>query len=109
MFARDGARYKENGVEDCAVEAEDVTGDHGREEAIELRDRLRLYIVGIGGISSVDVRGRPETEGLRGDCCLTVAARSSTSTFVELFHAGRDLSVAFVSALRDGDESGVRL
>ena len=108
MFARDGARNKENGVEDCAVEAEDVTGDHGREEAIELRDRLRLYIVGIGGISSVDVRGRPETEGLRGDC-LIVAARSSTSTFVELFHAGRDLSVAFASALRDGDESGVRL
>ena len=84
-----------------------MTGDQGLEEAIELRDRLRLYIVGTGGISS-DVRGRFETEGRRGDC-LTVPPRSSFSTLVELFHAGRSLSVVFASPLRDGDESGVRL
>ena len=84
-----------------------MTGDHGREEAIELRDKLRLYMVGTGGISS-EVRARPETEGRRGDC-FTVP-RSSFSTLVELFHAGRDLSVLFGSPLlRDGDESGVRL
>ena len=40
--AREGGRYIENGeFEDCAVE-DDVTGDHGRPEAIELRETLRL-------------------------------------------------------------------
>ena len=40
--AREGGRYIENGeFEDCAVDV-DVTGDHGRPEAIEFRDTLRL-------------------------------------------------------------------
>lgn len=91
------------------METEDVTGDHGREEAIELRDRLRLYIGGTGGISSAELRGRPEMDGRRGDC-LMVPPRSSFSTLVELFHAGRDdLIVDFASGFLDGDESGVTL
>lgn len=59
---------------------------------------------------SSDRRGRvEEIEGRRGDC-LIVAERSSPSTLVELFHAGRLLRVAFASApLLDGEESGVRL
>ncbi len=106
VWEREGGRYIEYGVvEDCAVE-EVVTGDHGREEAIELRDRLRLYNAGIGGISSVEVRGR-ETDGLRGDC-LIVPLRSS-STLVELFHVGRLLNVVLVSAFLEGELSGVRL
>ena len=103
---REGGRYIENGVvEDCAVEV-DVTGDHGREEAIELRERLRLYSGGTGGISS-EVRGR-DTDGLRGDC-LTVPVRSSPSILVELFHAGRILSVELASTRLEGELSGVRL
>ena len=59
---------------------------------------------------SSDKRGRvEEIEGRRGDC-LMVADRSSASTLVELFHAGRILRGAFPSApFLDGEESGVRL
>jgi len=40
---RDGGRYREKPcVEDWAVDAEDVTGDHGLDEAMELRDTLLL-------------------------------------------------------------------
>ena len=45
-YARDGGRYKEDRigfVEEWAVDTEEVTGDHGREEAMELLDALRLY------------------------------------------------------------------
>lgn len=63
-------------MEDCAVETEEVTGDHGREDAMELRDRLRLYRVGTGGISSEKECDRPATDGLRDDF-LTVPDRSS--------------------------------
>lgn len=58
-----------------------------------------------------------ETDGRRGDD-LSVAIRSSSSTFVELFHAGLLLlSVEFACAdassrssfLEEGDDSGVRL
>ena len=39
-------------VDEGAVEAEDVTGDHGREDAIELRDTLLLY-----GVLVADAKG----------------------------------------------------
>ncbi len=97
-------------VEDCAVETEEVTGDHGREDAMELRDRLRLYKGGTGGISSEEECAKPATDGLRDDF-LIVPVRSSVWTFVELFHAlSRDFSVGFESYLLEaGDDSGVTL
>lgn len=103
----------ENGVlEVCVVETEDVTGDHGREEAIELRDALRLYSGGTGGMSSDRRYVLDDMDGRRGDD-FTVPERSSPSTLVELFHAGLFFSVAFNSILSsrfaDGDESGVKL
>lgn len=91
------------------MDTEDVIGDHGREEAIDVREALRRW--GVLGMSS-DRRYIGETDGLRDDD-LVVAARSSSSTLVELFHAGLfkvlppmpELS----SLLVDGDDSGVRL
>lgn len=101
-------------LEDCAVDTEDVTGDHGRDDAIELRETLRLYVGysgGTGGISS-ECRYAPVREGRRGED-LRVADRSSDSTLVELFQAGLLLSVEFTSSrssfCADGDDSGVRL
>ena len=68
-----------------------------------------MYKGGTGGISSAEDRGRPDTDGLRGDF-LIVPERSSGSTLVELFHAGLDFSVEFASIfLEAGDDSGVRL
>ena len=82
-----------------------MTGDHGLEDPIELRETLLLYI-GTGGTSS-EVRNAFEVEGRR---CLMVGRSSCSVTFVELFHAGRLLSVALASNLFDeGELSGVRL
>ena len=44
VFAREGGRYiDERARLDCAVDTEDVTGDQGLEDAIDLRETLRLY------------------------------------------------------------------
>lgn len=97
--------------EDCVVDTEDVTGDHGREEAIEVREKLRLNIPPMEGISPYV----PAADGERlGGVPFTVDDRSSESTFVELFQrclggavvAVRDLESSFVPR---GDESGVTL
>ena len=40
---RDGGRCGCVGFVDAAVETEDVIGDHGRDDAIELRETLRTY------------------------------------------------------------------
>lgn len=58
VYDRDGGRGAEiaiDGLEVGAVETDDVTGDHGRDDDIELLDKLRLYgsaSGGTGGISS---------------------------------------------------------
>ena len=57
VFAREGGRYIDERarLDDWAVDAEDVTGDQGLEDAIELRETLRLYCIsreGTGGVSS---------------------------------------------------------
>lgn len=97
-------------MDDCAVETEDVTGDHGLEEAIELRERLRLYgdaPLVAEELSSICLTTALETR--RCEVPFTVLVFSSTSTRVELFQAGRLLfTVPFIANL-DGDDSGVRL
>jgi hypothetical protein len=62
---------------------EDVTGDHGREDAIEVREKLRLNVPLMEVVMSPYV---PATDGERfGGVPFTVDVRSSESTFVELF------------------------
>ena len=115
VVARDGGRNIENGLfEEWAVETEEVTGDHGLEDAMELRETLRfegvlllLFSEGTGGTSS-------ERRNTDGRLDLTVCPFSSSSIRVELFHAGRlfngELSIRCGSNfLIDGDESGVKL
>ena len=102
-------------TDDCAVDAEEVTGDQGREEAIELREALRLY-----GVLVTELRGErssrkwycPAFEGLRCPAGRIVFALASSSTLVELFHFGRfilKVKLLLTSVERDGDESGVKL
>lgn len=54
-------------MELCVVDTEDVTGDQGREEDMELRDALRLYIGGTGGMSSDPRYTLDDMDGRRGD------------------------------------------
>lgn len=66
---------------------EDVRGDHGRDDAMEVLDKLRLYGVPgpMGGIGGIGISAYiPAAEGvlLAGEI-LTV--ESEGSTFVELF------------------------
>lgn len=98
------------------MDAEEVTGDQGREDAFELR--LRLLREGVLGT-------RGPYSGVRTDLAfdrfggvgLMVAAGSGASTFVELFHgcfSNFSFTVAFGSSIRSrrleaGEESGVRL
>ena len=102
-------------TEDCAVEAEDVTGDQGREEAIELRETLRLYGVLLTELSGERSSRKwycPAFESLRCPAGRIVFPLASSSTLVELFHLGRlifKVKLLLTSAERDGDESGVRL
>jgi hypothetical protein len=101
-------------VLDSAVDAEELFGENrAADEAIELRDKLRLYgeaVLGSGGTGGA----LPEIEGL-----LDIVGRGSSSTFVDEFQgclAGgvpRPFTVTFISSLfrvrwREGDESGVR-
>jgi len=62
---------------------EDVTGDHGREDAIEVREILRLNTPLMEAVMSLYA---PAADGDRlGGVAFTVDVRSSVSTFVELF------------------------
>lgn len=92
VWARDGGRKVGSGgwEEDWVVDPEEVSGDQGREEVIDVREILRLYGVprgGTGGTSSGWLLYVPVAEGARrGGVPFTVSERSSGSTFVELFH-----------------------
>jgi hypothetical protein len=75
------------GLEVGAVDVE-VTGDQGRDEAIELRDKLRLYVLAIGGTGgiSLGLPYIPVTAGRLGGEARMVPVFSAGCTFVELFH-----------------------
>jgi hypothetical protein len=96
------------------VDTEDVTGDHGREDAIEVRDKLRLNTPLIEVVISPYA---PAADGDRlGGVAFTVDVRSSESTFVELFQRcfiGAEAEAVWVLELYTfvprGEESGVRL
>lgn len=113
VWVREGGRYIDTPIiDEWAVDTEDVTGDHGLEDATELRDTLRMYgpfSEGRGGMSSEYRYKGAETRRWVGD--FTVPPRSSDSTLVELFHTGRPLSVELLSSAlcADGEVSGVRL
>jgi hypothetical protein len=114
---REEGRIRDGGLlcrEDCVVDAtDDVTGDHGLEDAIDALERLLLY----GDSPLVEADIAPLKEGVivpltNGPRCLIVPPRSSTpSTLVELFHFGRPFTVGSVSGLlciKEAD-SGVML
>ena len=113
VWERDGGRWGCVGLVDVAVETEDVIGDHGRDDAIELRETLRTcgeepeaVICMDPGVTPSE-RDGPMMEGLR--------VRSS-STLVEEFHGSFDgVFLLFIvmfgfgsSLLNAGDDSGVR-
>lgn len=91
-----------------------MTGDHGREDAIELRDTLLLYVVEASGDWSSENRKVPAWDTRLG-VDLTVPFRvPSSSTLVEIFHFGRLILSVWLILIspappRNGDESGVRL
>jgi hypothetical protein len=94
--------------EDCVVDTEEVTGDQGREDAIDVREKLRLKTPPIVDDISLYV---PVADGDRlGGVPLIVVLRSSW-TLVELFQIGFDDPVrALASTLPPcGEESGVTL
>jgi hypothetical protein len=100
-----------------AVDTDEVTGDHGRDDANELLDRLRGPLIddGMGGTGGASAWARaynPYADGrLDGDGFMV---RMDSSILVEAFHGGFvPFIVPFVGSLerldKDGDESGVRL
>lgn len=99
----DEGRIRDGGLlysEDCVVDApDDVTGDHGLEDAIDVLERLLLY----GDSPLVEALIAPLNDGVMvplidGRRCFIVPPRSSTpSTLVELFHFGRPFRVGSVS------------
>ena len=113
VWERDGGRCGYVGLVDAAVETEDVIGDHGRDDAIELRETLRTYGEEPEGVACIGVgvtpseRDGPMTDGRRG---------RSSLILVEEFHGSFDgvflpLIVVFESGsslLDAGDDSGVR-
>jgi hypothetical protein len=95
---REEGRIREGGLlnkDDSVVEAPDeFTGDHGREDAIDVLDILLLY----GDPPLVDVVMVPLFEEVMaplmdGRRCFVVPEVSIGSTLVEPFHLGRPLSV----------------
>jgi hypothetical protein len=98
---------------DATVETEDVIGDHGRDDAMELRETLRTYgeepegVACMGPGVTPSERDGPTMEGRR---------RRSSSTLVEEFHGNFDgvflpfiVTFGFGSGLLDaGVDSGVR-
>lgn len=98
------------------MDADEVTGDQGREDAFELR--LRLLREGVLGTRGAHSGMRTDLAfGRFGGVGLMVAAGSGASTFVELFHGCLDVfsfTVEFGSSIRSrrlgaGEDSGVRL
>lgn len=112
VWERDGGRGGCVGLVDAAVETEEVIGDHGRDDAIELRETLRTYgeepegVAWRGVGATPSERDGPMTDGRR---------RRSWSILVEEFHGDFDsvflpLIVTFASGsslLDAGDDSGV--
>src|SRR6266404_4178339 len=110
---RDGGRWGCVGLVEAAVDTEDVTGDHGRDDAIELREALRRYgdepegVACMGAGITLSERCGRITEGRRG---------RSSSTFVEEFHGCFDgVVLPFIvmfgsgsSPRGAGEDSGVR-
>jgi hypothetical protein len=101
-----------DGVEDAAVDTDEVTGDHGREDAL---DTLLLYCGPRGGTGGISSDRPPAVDGCLGGVAFRVRARSSADIFVELFHScftcrvftvGESAGSSFTSL---GDASGVRL
>jgi len=90
------------------VETDDVSGDHGREDAIDVRERLLRYCP----LELTDEVPSyiPTAEGALFDEVL-VALIVVASTFVELFQGCLLLRFFSVRSTRTflGDESGVRL
>lgn len=120
MWLEDGVRAREGGrkegtgrggaLDDWELETEDEMGDHGREDAMEVRERLRLY----GKDWSLPYT--PAEEGGLLGVPLMVAFLLSFSTFVELFHLALFGRVSEGVLLRDnespllpGEFSGARL
>jgi hypothetical protein len=92
------------GWEEVFVEAVEVIGDHGLEDAIDVRDTLLLPTVEISALYPVD------DGGLFGGVPLIVFVLSSTSRRVELFHLDLELGLIVSSAFGLlGEGSGVRL
>lgn len=110
---RDGGRGGCVGLVDPAVETEDVIGDHGRDDAIELLETLRTYGEEPEGVVCIGVGVTPSER----DCPMTDGRRRRSSLiFVEEFHGDFDgvflpLIVTFGSGsslLDAGDDSGVK-
>lgn len=113
VWERDGGRWGCVGLVDATVETEDVIGDHGRDDAMELRETLRTYgeepegVACMGPGVTPSERDGPTMEGRR---------RRSSSTLVEEFHGNFDgvflpfiVTFGFGSGLLDaGVDSGVR-
>jgi hypothetical protein len=93
------------------VDTEEVTGDHGREDAIEVREKLRRKTPLMEEAMSPYA---PAADGERlGGVPFTVDVRSIASTFVELFQRcfmGPTVPVRELSTfVPRGEESGVTL
>ena len=101
-----------DGLDDGAVDIDEVTGDHGLEEALELRDKLRCGVTGTSGACSgvmIDFAvGRFGVAGL-------IVAIPSSSTLVEGFHgcfAGLGFMVMLFNSggrVDAGEDEGVKL
>lgn len=99
------------------MDTDEVTGDHGRDDANELLERLRGPLIddGMGGTGGASAEARvykPYADGRLGGDGFTV--RIDSSILVEAFHGGfMPFMVPFVGSLerldKDGEESGVRL
>jgi hypothetical protein len=92
--------------------AEAVNGDHGLEDARELRDILLLPGKGgTGGISLAENEWLRCVALARFRGALIVGTPSSGSSFVELFHLGALTLTPCSSTTRrtEGDDSGVKL
>lgn len=106
-----------DGLDDGAVDMDEVTGDHGRDEAFELELRDRLLWEGVQGATK---GGRSDemtdlAVGRLDGVGLTVAS-ASDSTLVEAFQgclADFCLMVTLASSasgrFEAGEDSGVRL
>ena len=119
MWLEDGVRAREGGrkegrgrggaLDDWELETEEETGDQGRDEAMEVRERLLLYGEDWSGYIPVE-------EGALLGVPLMVEFLLSFSTFVELFHLallGRTSEGVLLrdneATLLPGEFSGVRL